>query len=159
MQRVRLLLLCALQVTQLYDLAGDTEYAVLRLIPCCNTHSLNIELGCCCCVCVLQVTKLCDLAGDSVCSVSWSQRGTYLSVGTNTGEVQVSQPGHCWHCLVVGGCKMCRGCLDGSWEGEGCVAAERCRGKHPDCPVFQAVVVVAAARRDCGFVDVRAEPG
>jgi cell division cycle 20-like protein 1 (cofactor of APC complex) len=38
-----------------------------------------------------QVTKLCDLgAGDSVCSVSWSQRGTYLSVGTNTGEVQVS---------------------------------------------------------------------
>ncbi len=39
---------------------------------------------------LVQVTKLCDLgAGDSVCSVSWSQRGTYLSVGTNTGEVQV----------------------------------------------------------------------
>jgi len=39
----------------------------------------------------LQVTKLCDLApGDSVCSVSWSQRGTYLSVGTYSGEVQVS---------------------------------------------------------------------
>lgn len=38
-----------------------------------------------------QVTKLCDLApGDNVCSVSWSQRGTYLSVGTGTGEVQVS---------------------------------------------------------------------
>lgn len=37
-----------------------------------------------------QVTKLCDLPpGDSVCSVAWSQRGTYLSVGTNTGEVQV----------------------------------------------------------------------
>jgi cell division cycle 20-like protein 1 (cofactor of APC complex) len=39
---------------------------------------------------LLQVTKLCDLApGDSVCSVSWSQRGTYLSVGTNSGEVQI----------------------------------------------------------------------
>jgi hypothetical protein len=38
----------------------------------------------------VQVTKLCDLSpGDSVCSVSWSQRGTYLSVGTNSGEVQV----------------------------------------------------------------------
>jgi cell division cycle 20-like protein 1, cofactor of APC complex len=37
-----------------------------------------------------QVTKLCDLpAGDSVCSVAWSQRGTYLSVGTHSGEVQV----------------------------------------------------------------------
>lgn len=40
---------------------------------------------------LLQVTKLCDLAPeDQVCSVAWSQRGTYLSVGTNTGEVQVS---------------------------------------------------------------------
>lgn len=45
-----------------------------------------------CCNAPVQVTKLCDLgAGDSVCSVSWSQRGTYLSVGTNTGEVQVSR--------------------------------------------------------------------
>lgn len=42
---------------------------------------------------LLQVTKLCDLApDDQVCSVSWSQRGTYLSVGTNSGEVQVR-----WH--------------------------------------------------------------
>ena len=41
----------------------------------------------------VQVTKLCEFAsgegGDSVCSVSWSQRGTYLSVGTNNGEVQI----------------------------------------------------------------------
>jgi cell division cycle 20-like protein 1 (cofactor of APC complex) len=40
-----------------------------------------------------QVTKLCEFpggeGGDSVCSVSWSQRGTYLSVGTNNGEVQI----------------------------------------------------------------------
>jgi hypothetical protein len=37
-----------------------------------------------------QVTKLVDLGpGDSVCSVAWSQRGTYLSVGSNSGNVQV----------------------------------------------------------------------
>ena len=43
-----------------------------------------------------QVTKLCDLcpngdqgSQDSVCSVGWSQRGTFLSVGTNTGQVQI----------------------------------------------------------------------
>ena len=40
-----------------------------------------------------QVTKLCEFpsgeGGDSVCSVSWSQRGTFLAVGTNTGEVQI----------------------------------------------------------------------
>jgi cell division cycle 20-like protein 1 (cofactor of APC complex) len=52
------------------------------LALCITTH-LSLLL-------LLQVTKLCDLApGDSVCSVSWSQRGTYLSVGTNTGEVQI----------------------------------------------------------------------
>lgn len=45
------------------------------------------------CAVVLQVTKLCEFPsgenGDSVCSVSWSQRGTYLSVGANSGEVQI----------------------------------------------------------------------
>lgn len=38
----------------------------------------------------LQVTKLCDFSpNDLVCSVGWTQRGTYLAVGTNLGEVQV----------------------------------------------------------------------
>lgn len=37
-----------------------------------------------------KVTKLYDLGGsDSVTSVSWAQRGTHLSVGTETGLVQV----------------------------------------------------------------------
>ncbi len=39
---------------------------------------------------VAKVTKLCDLAPhDTVCSVEWSKRGTYLSVGTNSGKVQI----------------------------------------------------------------------
>lgn len=41
----------------------------------------------------LQVTKLCDFGSgdgaDIVCSVAWSQRGTYLSVGTHSGEAQI----------------------------------------------------------------------
>lgn len=37
-----------------------------------------------------QVSKLCDLPnGDIVCSVAWSQRGAYLSVGCNSGKVQI----------------------------------------------------------------------
>ena len=40
-----------------------------------------------------QVTKLCDLAtdepADSICSVAWSQRGSYLAVGTDKGGVQL----------------------------------------------------------------------
>ncbi|RLN21471.1 hypothetical protein BBO99_00003348 [Phytophthora kernoviae] len=40
--------------------------------------------------CTSKVTMLCDLGpGDSVTSVSWSQRGTHLSVGTNSGAVQI----------------------------------------------------------------------
>ena len=37
------------------------------------------------------MTKLCDLAeeDDSISSVSWTQRGTHLAVGTNRGEVQL----------------------------------------------------------------------
>lgn len=55
----------------------------LMVNVCCAVLCFNV-------LCCAQVTKLCDLApGDSVCSVSWSQRGTYLSVGTNSGEVQI----------------------------------------------------------------------
>ncbi|XP_056665727.1 fizzy-related protein homolog [Monodelphis domestica] len=38
-----------------------------------------------------QVTKLCDLAGDrdSVTSVSWSERGKFVAVGTHRGLVQI----------------------------------------------------------------------
>lgn len=37
-----------------------------------------------------KVSKLCDLgAADAVTSVAWSQRGTHVSVGTNSGEVQI----------------------------------------------------------------------
>lgn len=38
-----------------------------------------------------QVTRLCDLGpGDSVCSVQWTREGSYISVGTNLGQVQVA---------------------------------------------------------------------
>ncbi|CAI5716046.1 unnamed protein product [Peronospora farinosa] len=40
--------------------------------------------------CTSKVTMLCNLGpNDSVTSVSWSQRGTHLAVGTNRGEVQI----------------------------------------------------------------------
>lgn len=41
--------------------------------------------------CTSQVTKLCDLASreDSVSSVSWSEKGNYIAVGTFKGDVQI----------------------------------------------------------------------
>lgn len=53
---------------------------IYPLTACCHHHLW----------CNGQVTKLTDLApADTVCSVAWSQKGTYLSVGTNTGKVQL----------------------------------------------------------------------
>jgi len=42
-----------------------------------------------------RVTKLCELEDDIVTSVSWTQRGSHLAVGTNKGEVQIWDPAHC----------------------------------------------------------------
>lgn len=36
------------------------------------------------------MTKLCDLGPtDSVCSVQWTREGSYISIGTSLGQVQV----------------------------------------------------------------------
>lgn len=51
-----------------------------------------------------KVTKLCDLGPtDSVCSVGWTQRGTYLAVGTNLGEVQLWDATKCRKVRTMGG--------------------------------------------------------
>jgi cell division cycle 20-like protein 1, cofactor of APC complex len=41
-------------------------------------------------LCGFQVTKLCDLGPyDGVCSVQWTKEGSFISIGTNGGQVQV----------------------------------------------------------------------
>jgi len=51
----------------------------------------------------IQVTKLCDLGPrDSVCAVHWSREGSYLSIGTGLGDVQV--------CLALLSPLPCRYC-------------------------------------------------
>jgi cell division cycle 20-like protein 1 (cofactor of APC complex) len=46
--------------------------------------------------CTSKVTKLCDLEDEnSITSVSWSQRGSYLAVGTDQGQVQLWDVSHC----------------------------------------------------------------
>ena len=38
-----------------------------------------------------QVTRLCDLGpNDTVCSVQWTREGSYISIGTHLGQVQVA---------------------------------------------------------------------
>jgi len=65
----------------------------LNLVDWSAHNVLAVGLGSCVYLwsaCTSRVTKLCDLApSDSVCSVAWTQRGTFLAVGTNTGDVQI----------------------------------------------------------------------
>eukprot|EP00850_Spirogloea_muscicola_P004719 SM000020S06069 [mRNA] locus=s20:861409:864749:- [translate_table: standard] len=65
----------------------------LNLVDWSAQNLLAVGLGSCIYLwsaCTSRVTKLCDLGpSDSVCSVSWTQRGTYLAVGTNLGEAQI----------------------------------------------------------------------
>ena len=65
--------------------------------------------------CTSKVTRLVDYGvGSSVCSVAWSQRGTYLSVGTDRGEVQIWDPVKCKKVRSMPGHKQRVGCL--SWN-------------------------------------------
>lgn len=53
------------------------------------------------------MTKLCDLGpNDSVCSVQWTREGSYISIGTSHGQVQVCccLPSNLWLLKVLFGC-------------------------------------------------------
>eukprot|EP00392_Amoebophrya_sp_AT5.2_P005878 g5888.t1 len=66
----------------------------LNLVDWSSTNCLSVGLSNCVYLwsaCTSRVTKLCDLSQneDAVTSVSWTQRGSHLAVGTNKGEVQI----------------------------------------------------------------------
>jgi len=66
----------------------------LNLVDWSAQNVLSVGLGACVYLwsaCTSQVTKLCDLTSDNdtVTSVSWSERGNFVSVGTHRGYVQV----------------------------------------------------------------------
>jgi len=66
----------------------------LNLVDWSSQNVLSVGLGACVYLwsaCTSQVTRLCDLTSDSdtVTSVSWSERGNYVAVGTHRGYVQV----------------------------------------------------------------------
>ena len=71
----------------------------LNLVDWSALNVLAVGLGSCVYLwsaCTSKVTKLCDLGSDDcVTSVSWTQRGTHLAVGTNKGEVQIWEASKC----------------------------------------------------------------
>ncbi|KAH9329521.1 hypothetical protein KI387_001629, partial [Taxus chinensis] len=83
----------------------------LNLVDWSSHNVLAVGLGTCVYLwsaCSSKVTKLCDLGlNDSVCSVGWTQRGTYLAVGTNIGEVQVIKSSGLSNSLEASVIKIC----------------------------------------------------
>ena len=77
------------------DLADDFY---LNLVDWGSSNILGVGLGSCVYMwnsATGRVTKLCDLQDDIVTSVSWIQRGSHVSIGTNKGLVQIWDAEQC----------------------------------------------------------------
>ncbi len=62
--------------------------------------------------CTSTVTKLCDVGDDNcVTSVAWTQRGSYLAVGTNMGDIQLWDVTRCRKVRTMSGHKARVGCM------------------------------------------------
>mmetsp|Transcript_2387 Transcript_2387/g.8792 ORF Transcript_2387/g.8792 Transcript_2387/m.8792 type:complete len:487 (+) Transcript_2387:3-1463(+) len=89
----------------------------LNLVDWSAHNVLAVGLGKCVYLwsaCTSNVTKLCDLGpNDNVCSVSWTQRGSFLAVGTNNGELHIwdAGTGRCKKIRTMGGHRMRVGTL------------------------------------------------
>ena len=91
----------------------------LNLVDWSSLNVLAVGLGTCVYLwsaCTSKVTKLCDLGPeDSVTSVSWTQRGTHLAVGTSVGEVQIWDAAKCQTTRTMSGHQARVGTL--CWSG------------------------------------------
>ncbi|MCJ1261955.1 substrate-specific activator of APC-dependent proteolysis [Lobaria immixta] len=77
------------------DLADDFY---LNLVDWGSSDILGVGLGSCVYMwnsASGRVTQLCDLQDDIVTSVSWIQRGSHISIGTNKGLVQIWDAERC----------------------------------------------------------------
>ncbi|GER34918.1 WD-repeat cell cycle regulatory protein [Striga asiatica] len=79
----------------------------LNLVDWSSQNVLAVGLGTCVYLWSAsnsKVTKLCDLGpNDGVCSVQWTREGSYISVGTSLGQVQVWDGTQCKRVRTMGG--------------------------------------------------------
>ncbi|GFP93566.1 protein fizzy-related 3 [Phtheirospermum japonicum] len=79
----------------------------LNLVDWSSQNVLAVGLGTCVYLWSAsnsKVTKLCDLGpNDGVCSVQWTREGSYISVGTSHGQVQVWDGTQCKRVRTMGG--------------------------------------------------------
>ncbi|KAL3523837.1 hypothetical protein ACH5RR_016671 [Cinchona calisaya] len=79
----------------------------LNLVDWSSQNVLAVGLGTCVYLWSAsnsKVTKLCDLGpNDGVCSVQWTREGSYISIGTSLGQVQVWDGTQCKRVRTLSG--------------------------------------------------------
>ncbi|KAL2541692.1 Protein FIZZY-RELATED 3 [Abeliophyllum distichum] len=79
----------------------------LNLVDWSSQNVLAVGLGTCVYLWSAsnsKVTRLCDLGpNDGVCSVQWTREGSYISIGTNLGQVQIWDGTQCKRVRTMGG--------------------------------------------------------
>lgn len=98
----------------------------LNLVDWSSTNSLAVGLSNSVYLwsaCTSRVTKLCDLLHDAVTSVSWTQRGTHIAVGTDSGEIQIWDAVKSQKVCVKGGHSSRVGAM--AWNGYGLSTGSR----------------------------------
>ncbi|KAK3018896.1 hypothetical protein RJ639_005101 [Escallonia herrerae] len=79
----------------------------LSLVDWSSQNVLAVGLGTCVYLWTAstsKVTKLCDLGpNDGVCSVQWTREGSYISIGTSLGQVQIWDGTQCKRVRTMSG--------------------------------------------------------
>ncbi|KAI3409086.1 WD_REPEATS_REGION domain-containing protein [Psidium guajava] len=79
----------------------------LNLVDWSSQNVLAVGLGTCVYLWSAsnsKVTKLCDLGpNDGVCAIQWTREGSYISIGTSLGKVQIWDGTQCKRVRTMGG--------------------------------------------------------
>ncbi|XP_065620849.1 B-type cell cycle switch protein ccs52B [Quercus suber] len=101
----------------------------LNLVDWSSQNVLAVGLGTCVYLWSAsnsKVTKLCDLGpNDGVCSVQWTREGSFISIGTNLGQVQVWDGTQCKKVRTMGGHQTRTGVL--AWNSRTLASGSRDR--------------------------------
>lgn len=103
------------QPVKVLDAPGLQDDFYLNLLDWSSQNVLAVGLASCVYLwsaTTSKVTRLCELEnGETVTSISWSQRGTYCAVGTNSGEVQLWDVNKLQKARTMTGHKTRVGCM------------------------------------------------
>nr|KYP44750.1 Protein FIZZY-RELATED 3 [Cajanus cajan] len=117
------------ELVQVLDAPSLQDDFYLNLVDWSSQNVLAVGLGTCVYLWSAsnsKVTKLCDLGPyDGVCSVQWTREGSFISIGTNLGQVQIWDGTQCKKVRTMGGHQTRTGVL--AWNSRTLASGSRDR--------------------------------